>query len=339
MKNIFLTFDYELFFNKKNSIDKDIVEPTNRLLEIFNKNNVHATFFIDILYYLRLKSEPEKFKKQSELLKNQIKRLVENNHRVELHLHPHWIKSEENDNNWNFQNIEKNYRLQNFEQSAIIKFFINGTNALNEIAQEVDSNYKVIAFRAGGWCIQPFNKLTEGLKKSGIKIDTSVAFGRKRDSKTHHFNFMKSPNKEFYCFSYDVNKIIPDGEFLEIPITTYKTSYLKFLVGKFNRKIIRFANHTNLNKSTVNKDQFENNKKDSILSKFTPQYTMFSFDSLGDNINHNFLIKKINKINIHNINFISHPKLLSEKSFKEINLFTSYNYNFITLEEFYRNII
>ncbi len=56
MMNIFLTYDYELFFGEESgSVDKCMIEPTNELLKIAKEFNIKMTFFVDIGYLIKLK--------------------------------------------------------------------------------------------------------------------------------------------------------------------------------------------------------------------------------------------------------------------------------------------
>ena len=55
--NIFLTYDYELFFGESTgSVDKCMIEPTNQLLKIAKEFNIKMTFFVDVGYLIKLKA-------------------------------------------------------------------------------------------------------------------------------------------------------------------------------------------------------------------------------------------------------------------------------------------
>lgn len=80
-------------------------------------------------------------------------------HRIELHIHPHWVNAVYNgDGTWNYDDYS-HYSLYSFTEDEVTSMFKEGTELLNKIAHKVDPNYKVIAFRAGGWTVQPFSKL------------------------------------------------------------------------------------------------------------------------------------------------------------------------------------
>ena len=52
---IFLTYDYELFFGEPTgSVEKCIIEPTNLLREIAKRTGIKMIFFIDVGYLKKL---------------------------------------------------------------------------------------------------------------------------------------------------------------------------------------------------------------------------------------------------------------------------------------------
>ena len=53
MRKILITLDYELFFGKSGSLEKSIINPTNKLLKILDKYNIKASF-VDSGYILNL---------------------------------------------------------------------------------------------------------------------------------------------------------------------------------------------------------------------------------------------------------------------------------------------
>jgi hypothetical protein len=53
--NLYLTCDYELFFGKSTgTIEKWIIQPTKRLLELSKKHSMSMTFFVYVGYIIKL---------------------------------------------------------------------------------------------------------------------------------------------------------------------------------------------------------------------------------------------------------------------------------------------
>ena len=136
-----------------------------------------GNFFVDwqMLKYLK-EVNTKKTIFDLNMIINQLKDIIERGHRIELHIHPHWIDAKYNgDGTWNFSDFQ-HYSLNRFTEEEIIDMFVEGTSLLTSIAHEVDLEYKIVAFRAGGWAVQPFSLLKKAFNKSGIKIDSSVVF-------------------------------------------------------------------------------------------------------------------------------------------------------------------
>lgn len=92
MLKIRFTFDYEIHFGKNNeSLDKILFEPTNQILDVLDKYNIKAIFFVDTLcYYKMMELNKNDF---CEKMKNQCIDMMKRGHDVQLHIHAHWLSS------------------------------------------------------------------------------------------------------------------------------------------------------------------------------------------------------------------------------------------------------
>jgi len=172
-KRIILSYDYELFFgDRSGTVQKSLIEPTNQLLDAMDSVGFKGNFFIDwqMIKYLSMEDD-NRCKQDYDAIVNQLKDIVHRGHRIELHIHPHWVDAKYNgDGTWNFNEFE-HYSLNSFTKDEITEMFVGGTNLLESIAREVEPDYKIVAFRAGGWAVQPFDMLKEGFIKAGIKVE------------------------------------------------------------------------------------------------------------------------------------------------------------------------
>ena len=243
-KKVILSFDYELFFgDKSGTVLKTLIEPTNKILDAMDSVGFKGNFFIDwqMLKYLK-EENTERTLSDYNLIKNQLKDMVRRGHRIELHIHPHWVDAKYNgDGTWNFDDFS-HYSLQSFTQSEITKLFEEGVGLLTAIAQDVDPSYKIVAFRAGGWAIQPFDKIKEGFIKTGIMIDSSASFGQAAVHKDSFYDFRNMPKKGLYRFNNDVCEEDEKGCFIEVPISSQKRIFInKVLTFLIRKTTNRFA--------------------------------------------------------------------------------------------------
>jgi hypothetical protein len=337
LKNIIFTFDYELFFRESGTSLNCMIVPTNRLINCFEKFNIKGTFFVDTVFLQRLITENETTLYDFQQIESQLIRLVKLGHRIELHLHPHWLDAKYNStkNQWFFPTY-KHYMLSSLPEEKIIELFSTGINLLEGIARKVDKEYKVVAFRAGGWCIEPFIILKRAFEKNGLIIDSSVANGIFGESETHSFDFRDTPELNYYWFSDTTHKKNSNGSFLEIPISTYYRTYFDKFLNKFKKP------KSDLSTNLLGDGKGLNPRKKTLKNTWANRLkfyekAMFSIDGVVDV---EFLLRKIGKSKSSTIVFIGHPKMLTESSFNFLeNMGRLQSINFITLQRYYSEFI
>ena len=222
--NIYLTYDYELFFGEKTgTVDKCIIEQTNSLLQIAQKYNIQMTFFVDVGFLIQLEKWSEK---HSSLLidlnkiKDQIQSIIQLNSKVQLHIHPHWEDAIW-ENGWKFD--LNRYKLADFNETEVEQIFDNYLSSLQNWNKE-----KIVSYRAGGWCIQPFNKLKSSFLKHQLRIESSIFQGGKNTTLPYNYDFTNAPQKEKWFFENHECEEVEKGIFLEIPIASKTYSPLFF---------------------------------------------------------------------------------------------------------------
>ncbi len=172
-----------------------MIEPTEELLNIAKGKDVFYTFFIDVGYLITAEKHGELGPELSEV-KGQISRILKDGHDVQLHIHPHWEKATWANGQWQMP-MKNAYRLADFsaeERTAIIRKY---KAYLDELIGK-----KCVAFRAGGWCIQPFSDIMDDFKSVGIKVDSSVIPGDLMITDHYFLDFRNAPQKPIYRDSF-----------------------------------------------------------------------------------------------------------------------------------------
>lgn len=220
---VFLTFDYELFFGSNpGTVEKCLLEPTRFLLGLCRRYNIGMTFFVDVGYLLKLEEYAPNHTELSQdltLVKQQIAEMIDSGSAVQLHIHPHWEKSTYADGKWNIV-TDGCYKLDDFTPMEIDEIVRRYHAYLEQL-----TNRKVHTYRAGGWCIQPFEKVKNVFAELGVCADSSVFPGGKFQSPHYDFDFTTVPRfSDSYRFESDV--CIPDenGKFTEFPIASWRYS-------------------------------------------------------------------------------------------------------------------
>lgn len=340
------TFDYELFLGQRSgTIDNCLLTPTNMVMDVLDKHQMKAIFFVDTTHILKLKDYSEKYhpcKTDFNLIKTHLQSIVKKGHYVFPHIHPHWLDAIyiPESNEWNLSNVTK-YRFNSISVDEREELFNNSIDLISEIIKPVDKNYKIDAYRAGGWCIQPFDDFKFLYKKHNIKYDFSVLGGFYLFSSVQYFDFSKAPKKNIYNFSNDV--IIEDssGEFTEFNLSSIEPSAYQRYMHKIWLKALHriFNDHSyNRGKGQIAKQLMDEGVKSNsrLQNILTSNLERVSIELLSKpKVNHylNYLEKN------NYMHFISHPKMLIKHHMKSFDRFLTEARNLYDIETDFRNMI
>ena len=234
MLKICLTFDYELFLGKNNASYQEILfQPTENIMNTLSPLGVSGTFFADVCsVYAHKKLGDVDY---CERFKAQIIDLIKHGQDVQLHLHTNWLNAEVDDGK--IIPGKEAYRIHSlgFDNGGRAHEIIRkGKEYLEDACSTVDENYKCIAYRAGGFSVQPEKELFEALLENGIVIDSSVVPHMKAET-VNYYDFRKVPNRMNWWI--DPQKGISEESeensktIFEVPIATTRPRLLQ-VIGK-----------------------------------------------------------------------------------------------------------
>lgn len=329
MLTICFTFDYELFFGENYySEDKVLFEPTEKLMSVLNKNKVSGTFFADVCSIPANKKIGNKHYTDS--FTEQIKKLSQNGQDVQLHIHPHWLTSRQIDGKWEFDS--SHYMIHSFgfdsnNSNSVQNIVHNGIEYLNNTIDEVKPNYKCIAYRAGGFCIQPHKELVELLYDAGIRVDSSIAPYLTSGSKINYYDYRNRSVKGNWWLSSN-SEWWEDGKegqkkLMEIPIATIDKNPIYF---GFRRLINKSAIKLDLGEKRGSYLQLPVDSKPKFsLNEYLGGYNSISLDAYKAN----FLYEKIRRLSKkYNatkddvmVAVIGHPKLITDTYLDNLSQF------------------
>lgn len=175
---ILYSADYEVFFAKNFYSEYNIlIEPTNRLLDLCLENAIPITLFCDVCCLWRYQELG--LNMFPDAVEEQLMDSVQQGHDVQTHLHPHWLFTEITNDGCIFDpNTFLLGHLSNKPEEcvSIVTDLLSRSKVYFEnIIQPISPSYRCIAFRAGGYGIQPkMDVIFHALEKSGYKIDSSI---------------------------------------------------------------------------------------------------------------------------------------------------------------------
>ena len=320
--------DHEIFFGENYKTEKELlVDTTYKLMNLLMEYEIPISLMTDVCSVFKYRELG--LYEYPKIMEEQLKYAISNNHDVQLHLHPHWVNSFYKDGIWRF-NKDK-YKLHDFgfynQDDLITGNYIvkKGKEYLENLLMPINSNYRCVAFRAGGWCLQPERDLIQCLLENNIKIDTTIYKGGHIKSETHFLDYRDVPKEINWFISPSRGlKYKSDTGIFEIPIGSIFDKpqiYYKKLINKSNRK--RYLKQS-VNGVPIN---FERQtllcKLKSKIRNFINQPIMFSFDNSTSTEMIDFTKYYLNYLDYRNndyyISIIGHPKVINDSNLIEID--------------------
>lgn len=213
-----LSVDYELFFDRSGSVERCLIEPSDALIGAAGSMGARITFFVDagmLVAMDRFAGKDRRLARMSDQVRRHIAEIATRGHDIELHVHPHWQDTAWRNGQWHFANTR--YQLRDFPDDEIQGMFQSYCECLAGL-----SGRQPIAYRAGGFCVEPFDKVAVGLAKTGINVDSSVVPGASLTDADKGFDFRNTPQGDWWEFSESPLVAEQGGRYLEVPVTTQR---------------------------------------------------------------------------------------------------------------------
>ena len=228
---ILYSADYELFLGGNYCTETEVlINPTNNLLNTFDDLKIPVTLFADIFSILRYK-ENNLFT-FPDAAEEQLRDAIGRGHDVQSHIHPHWNFTQIEGNTYNINsdyfllgNLDINKELL-YEKMR--NYFIISRSYLNDLLKQINNNYNCIAFKSGGYGLQPNSTiLIKALIDSGFIIDSSIVPDFVFKSNVNCIDFSDVPKTANYYLDLDLTTPSAAGNgIFEIPIASCKFNIL-----------------------------------------------------------------------------------------------------------------
>lgn len=241
MLNVIFTLDYEIHGNGQGSAYHLMVEPTERLLGLFNRYGAKLTIFADIAEILKFKEYKDKYGRDDycydEIVK-QLQHAVETGHDVQLHIHSSYFNANYKNGQW-CQDWNE-YNFANLPYERICWMVRTGKMFLESLLKPIDQRYKCVAFRAANWAVNPSKNVAQALMDNDINIDTSIfKYGQRNGLASFDYS---SAHHKFIPWPADMNNLCrykPNSSLWEFPIYSENRLIFSFLtINRIYRTIL-----------------------------------------------------------------------------------------------------
>ena len=176
---IIYTIDYEVFGDGSGCFWRDLIRPTDWIIEEFRKRKLKAVFFLEVHELIALKRNNQ-FGYYNRVCK-QIKNIVDDGHQLGLHVHPQFKDAKLIDGEWclDMDAVALNKVDWNYDD-----YIHHVVEEFSELSKDCDlpTSRLPIAFRAGGYNVPTSKLFYKALADLGIKYESSQVVGYVEDN-------------------------------------------------------------------------------------------------------------------------------------------------------------
>ncbi|MBC8377027.1 MAG: hypothetical protein H8E26_13355 [FCB group bacterium] len=243
--------DYEVFLGGNYLPENDVlISTTENILKSCEEIGVPMTFFCDLTCLWRYRELG--YTEFPDAVEQQLVQTIRSGHDVQTHIHPHWLDTEISygkNGSTSYKVDPSKFLMGNWspEDGTSLRDFCVGiyTKAkqhLEDLLIPIDSNYECMAYRAGGYGVQPNSgDIYSALQNSGYKIDSSIVPGMTYETEVNRIDFTKVPSLGNYSIDPDkgLTRASDTGVF-EIPVLALRKGEARWPLAKaFFRKVIK----------------------------------------------------------------------------------------------------
>jgi hypothetical protein len=224
-RKLLISVDYELFFGARaGSVERSLLAPTEALAACLEREGCKLSLFVDAGFLVRAREEGRhnaKARAEHDAVSRQLEGLASRGHDLQLHVHPHWQDCRMAGDEWRVDT--RRYRLHDFEPRDAEGIVRDYKAALESI-----KGAEVFAYRAGGWCLQPFAAVGGALRGAGIWLDSTIYAGGYSEVPGRGYDFRAAPALGTWRFDDDPLVATDTGWFLEVPISACRYGVAAF---------------------------------------------------------------------------------------------------------------
>jgi len=215
--------DWELKGNGLGNVANLQYLPALFLMRTAKVLGIQVTFMVDVAQQIKWReflSDFPDLRVQSSLWDATVRLMMEEGFDVQLHSHPQWLDATYDGA---FFRVGTEWNIGQIDPALRAPLLRDSVDHLHELLRPVDPSYRVHAFKAGSWGLQPSKELLAELKHVGVELVMGVRkdmhFTRPQidyrdlDEDTHPY----APNVD------DIRKLGPtDSGLVVVPLTWYR---------------------------------------------------------------------------------------------------------------------
>jgi hypothetical protein len=243
--HVIFTLDYEIHGNGEGCSHELMVEPTGRLLRLFDGYGAKLTIMADVAEILKFKAYAEQAgtdRYHYHAIVGQLQSALRGGHDVQLHLHPSYFNAVHDGERW-VQDWSE-YDFAGLTAARVQELVGMGRSFLETILRAVKPDYRCVAFRAANWSVSPSQNVVRALTANDIRIDTSVfKYGRRAGRVNFDYSEAESEMLPWRADERAIWRRDPSGRLWEVPIYSESRWLGAFLSVNRLGRVLQTAAH------------------------------------------------------------------------------------------------
>ena len=223
--------DWEIRGNGSGNVADLQYLPLLFMLDLAKTFNIKFTFMVEVLQQLAFKKFADhnrNVKIQADLWDDCVLLMKGEGHDIQLHLHPQWHECKYEDG---FFILNDNWNIATYTREQRKTMLASGISYLLDLINPIDQSYKVIAFKAGSWALQPSKGILEDLESFGVEFVLGPGKGIKHITEKIYINYdkMEEDILPYYPNYLEIEQISDKKEgIIILPLPFYKLTSLAF---------------------------------------------------------------------------------------------------------------
>lgn len=222
MLHVLFTSDHEIHGNGDGCPHELMVEPTNRMMSLFERYGAKLTIMADVAEILKFREYRDQTGHDDyhyDAIASQLQDALRRGHDVQLHLHASYFNARHEGGRW-LQDWSE-YDFAGLPPHRLQEVVRIGKTYLEDLLQPVSPAYRCFAFRAANWSMSPSRNVIRALLNNGLTIDSSVfKYGRREGIVNFDYTHAPSHYAAWPVAEDDICRRDEHGRLLEVPIYT-----------------------------------------------------------------------------------------------------------------------
>jgi len=217
---ILIEDDFELMGDGSGDVAALQQRPAQALMDAAGECGATLTFMVDVAQQLAFyRHEDPWLRGQRQLWDDTVRQMLQRGFDVQLHLHPQWLGARFRDGVFV---LDERWNLGTYAPAEQRQLVDEAIRYLVKLLKPIEPSYRVVAFKAGSWGLQPSAPLLETLAGAGIRVVMGVREGMRIPGLGVDYTHLNEPRLPYHPDLSDVTRrAVRSNPLVVLPLQPY----------------------------------------------------------------------------------------------------------------------